>query len=172
MNKDSQEVIRLLNSKLKQPDMPGDRIGSIDYDLASLMASNAVNERDPEHRVEMVHAVAQKLVDGSPLLIPERAWLLYVLAKIGAENLPNECKGRSPIFAMDHLVEMCQLGAAMLAEEPRHPKNKTKQLVAVAGRLGKSYESVRAMYYSGPYKSFSKSQLFDRLCGENAIANK
>lgn len=172
MTDERQEVLKLLNNGFTEPSSSEIENSEVDDALARLTAYYAVHEYEPEYRVQMALSVAEKLLSGDSLLVPERAWLLYILRKIGPEKLPNEHRGRAPISSLDKLAMMCRLGEIMNDQEINDPKSKvTDRIEKAALTLNKSYESLRALYYSEEYKALSGHPFFERFCRENTGIN-
>lgn len=173
MADESREILKLLEQGFPCPKLGFDENLDVDYALSGLMASNAVNENDAEFRLQMAESVAQKLLYGESLLAPDRAWLLYILKKIGPGNLPNEARGRPPNSSLDNLAMMCRLGKIMVDLEKSSPGMKTtKRLEKASEILNKSLETIRALYYSKKYKALSAHPFFYRFCVENSDIDK
>lgn len=175
MSDESKEILRILEQNFPEPKPDLDRMGDADvnYELASLMASNAVNLHDAQFRVEMAESVAKKLLYGESLLVPDRAWLLYILKKIGPSNLPNEHRGRAPTSSLDKLEMMCRLGKIMADLENSQPGMTQVMRHREAGKiLNKSYETIRKLYFSDEYKALAGHPFFYRFCVENEGINK
>lgn len=178
MNDDGLKVLKLLEAGFPKPDLPDQpELSGFQFDteerLASRKAHDAVHEGDPEFRAQMVMEVAEKLISGTPLLVPERAWLLYVLKTIGYNCLPNEHRGRAPIPVFERVASMYRLGVAMIEERIASPEaTVTEGLRKSAAHLGKSYESVRALYYSAAYKRLAERGAFERFRRKNMGTDK
>lgn len=173
MTDEFREILDLLKQGFNAPKIDFDQIHDVNYEYSQLMASYAVNEHDPEFRFQMSNEVVLKLLSGNPLLVPERAWLIYILNKIGAGNLPNEARGRAPNSSLDNLAMMCRLGRIMADLENSSPDMKTtKRLEKASETLNKSFETIRALYYSEKYKALSAHPFFYRFCVENSDIDK
>lgn len=168
MSEERKQVLDLLKNCFPKPALPAsiDELRTLDLKEqdrleGELYAHQAVHEFDPFFREQFISKITERLLNGDPLAIPERAWLIYVLDKLGrAENIPNEYKGRAPTPDIERVGTMLSLGAA-LAETPSKEKI-TERLRKAADAMNKGYETVRAIYYSPAYKSFSQSSLFQR----------
>lgn len=159
-DKSRDEVIRLIVDKF--PAVPEEEMaiapkGPSEDAYSAFMkhlAHLAIHENDKRNRDSMADCVRTKLFSGEALSVGERAWLLYVLAKL--PDMPHEAKGRA-IRSEERMQLILQLIGFINSESVKNrAKTVTKRLDLAASEFRKSYETIRALYYSASYKNLSK----------------
>ncbi len=159
------EITKLLEEGFPEPpekDLHIDESGPNEKSYQAAMAAIAhlaVNVNDKQHRETMLYLVESRLLSGGSLAIAERAWLLYVLSKL--DDMPHESKGH-PIQGNARIELMLSLIGFLLKDEIESPKSKvTHRLERASQALAKSYEALRAVYYSNGFKQL-RQNLADR----------
>ena len=121
-------------------------------------AHRAVHVNDKCHRDSMRQTVSDKLLLGSPLYPADRAWIIYVLAKL--KDMPHEAKGRAT--RSDEKRELAlDLIAFMQNDRRVNPGRSIDQRlhhasVELNSKKPQSYSTLKNLYHSNLYKMLVK----------------
>lgn len=133
-------------------DLPLDVYGEIEMGAA---AHRAVNSNDKSVRDFMRMSVIERLRSKVTLSNAEIAWLIYVLSNL--RDMPCECRNGRPVDIRAEFLFRMELAAFIIKDETVNAKKERGYVVARLNRaascLAKSYEAVRAVYYSRSFKT-------------------
>lgn len=161
MNDDDQWKIQEL-IKNGFPEQAWAMPGEVGHDPAALyeneagdLAHLAVNSNDKTCREVMRSSVTDVLFNGGQLPVAARAWLIFVLANL--KDLPHNGKGR-PKDGLAELQTLLRLLKFVEDDEETFPSKAIQVRIEDAAKMfNKSYESIRAIYYSDRFKKMRLS---------------
>ncbi len=128
-------------------------------------AHAAIHLNDKKHRYTMRDLVCDRLSIGADITAAERAWLIYVISKLG--DMPHESKGRAT-RSVDKFELTVQLIGFMHRDSNEYPNSAVDDSLKraaedICSKHSHSYSTLKTLYYSDAYKKLNKYVLLRGL---------